>query len=251
MAADAVVNAVLNYDDAVRAVRARVLSFIQGTWGSLEQFRDPDIDRFIARVVPVVTGGQRQVAALTDGYLAALETKTLGIPTRPLGIPADVVTTQAMRGVAADIVYRRPAITVWMALAKGVSLDDAAGRGLTRALAIGATDLQLARTHATRYAFANNDRIVGYRRVPGGGNVCDLCSTASTQRYHVEDLMPIHNGCSCGVEPIYGTEDPGQVIDPSSFDNSDADVVVHDHGELGPVLAVAGQNFKGPDDLDD
>lgn len=105
---------------------------------------------------------------------------------------------------------------------------------------------------------ANNDNIVGYRRVPAGGNVCELCLTAATQRYHRDDLMPIHPGCSCDVEPLYGSEDPGQVIDlvtsdtgePAAVDNP-SDVVVQDHGELGPVLAVRGQAFRGPDDLDD
>lgn len=248
MADAAVTRVVLNYDDAVRAVRARVLSFIRRTWGGLEQFRDADIDRWVARVVPAVAGGQRQVAALTDGYLAAIEASALGIPVRPRGIPTDLITTDAMRGVPAESVYRRPAVTVWMALASGAAIDAAAGLGLTRALAIGATDLQLARTHAARYTFAANDKIVGYRRVPGGGNVCDLCASAATMQYRVEDLMPIHNGCSCGVEPIYGTADPGAI--DTSFDNPEADVVVQDHGELGPVLALADQAFKGPDDLE-
>lgn len=51
--------------------------------------------------------------------------------------------------------------------------------------------------------------IVGYERVPDG-NACDLCDLASGQRYTRGDLMPIHDGCGCGVEPL--TED--QLVTP-------------------------------------
>lgn len=242
----------------MRAVRARVVDYVRTIWTDLGDYRDADIDRFVSTVVPVVAGGQRQVAALTDAYLASVGTVILGKSVRPVGIPANVINYEALRGVPAAKVYARPGNVVWTALAGGVNLDEAVQRGLGRAMSITATDLQLARTHATRYAMANNDRIVGFRRVPSGGNVCELCSTASTQRYHRDDLLPIHPGCSCGVEPIYGTEDPGQVIDPGTSDTGEpntvdnpSDVVVHDHGELGPVLAVKGQAFRGPDDLED
>lgn len=258
MPADRAVAHVVNgYGDQVRAVRARVTQFVRATWGGLEQMRDADVDRFVKRVVPVVTGGQRNIASLTDAYLAAVEQSALGIPTRPRGIPAHLITTDAMRGVPAIQVYRRPAVTVYTALSKGVPFDAAMQSGLARALEISSTDLQLARTHTMQYVGSKNDRIVGYRRVPAGGNVCELCLEASTQRYHAEDLMPIHGGCSCGVEPIFGTEDPGQVIDPDTLDSiksaredADARVAVHDHGEIGPMLTVAGQTFTGPDDLD-
>lgn len=253
----AVLHIVNGYDDAVRSVRARVEQFVRGTWGGIEQMRDADVDRFVKRVIPVVTGGQRNIASLTDAYLAAVERSTFGSPTRPLGVPANLVTTDAMRGVPAVQVYRRPAVTVYTALSKGVPFDTAMQSGLARALEISSTDLQLARTHTMQYIGSKNDRIVGYRRVPGGGNVCELCDEASTQRYHVEDLMPIHPGCSCGVEPIFGTDDPGQVIDQDKLDDiksaredAGANVAVQDHGEIGPMLTVSGQTFTGPDDLD-
>lgn len=253
----AVRHIVTNYDGQVRSIRARVHTFVRGTWGGLEQLRDDDVKRFVSRIIPVVAGGQRQVASLTDAYLAAIQRNVTGTRSRPLGVPTKLITTEAMRGVPAEIVYRRPAVTVYTALSNGVPFDQAMHSGLDRALAISATDLQLARTHTMRYIGSQNDRIVGYRRVPGGGNVCALCEEASTQRYHVEDLMPIHNGCSCGVEPIFGTEDPGQVIDQDLLDeirsrgeDAGATVAVHDHGELGPVLTVTGQTFTGPDDLD-
>src|SRR5690242_17855344 len=72
------------------AVRARVLTFVTRSWDGLADYRDPDIDRFVAAVVPVVAGGQVRAASLTDAYLAQVETAVLGTPTRPVGVPREV-----------------------------------------------------------------------------------------------------------------------------------------------------------------
>ena len=130
-----------------------------------------------------------------------------------------------------------------------------------------ATDLQLAKTHTTRAVLSGKDNVVGYRRVLTGRESCALCAVAATQRYRKDRLLPIHDGCDCGVAPIYGDRDPGQVIDPDQLEGIKASlaerfgddsgevadyrkaIVVHEHGELGPVIAVRGQHFTGPDDL--
>jgi hypothetical protein len=117
---------------------------------------------------------------------------------------------------------------------------------------MGSTDIQLARTHASRSVLARKQRVVGYRRVLSGSPSCDLCAEASTQRYSKEDLLPIHPGCSCDVEPIYGSSDPGTIADDQAIPDNAGQVsgTVQQHGEIGPVLAVKGQAFTGPDDLD-
>jgi hypothetical protein len=133
-------------------------------------------------------------------------------------------------------------------------------------LATAATDLQLAKTHSSRFVLGGKDHVVGYRRVLEGRKSCGLCIVASTQRYHKDDLMPIHGHCDCGVEPIFGDADPGQVVDTSTLEGVHAAIeerfgvsdrsgrdpvdfrqvlVTHEHGELGPVLAVKGQQFTG------
>lgn len=235
------------YRDQAAAIRARVISYIQHTWGSLDSYRDADIDRFVGAVVPVVTAGQVRVAALTDAYLATFQAAVLGGPVSPIGIPADLVTDETLRGVPATDVYARTGPAVWTALANGSDIAAAAAIGLERASAMAATDLQLAKTHASRLVLAGNDNVVGYRRVLEGRKSCGLCVVASTQRYHRGDLMPIHPHCDCGVQPIFGDRDPGRLIEPVS--SGDVEPVVHEHGELGPVLAVKGQTFTGPSDL--
>jgi hypothetical protein len=179
-------------------------------------------------------------------------------------------------------------------------LKAAIEAGRRRAEGLAATDLQLAKTHSSRLALAGrgDERIVGYRRVLTGAENCAMCVLASTQRYHVEDLLPIHPACDCAVAPIVGRQDPGQTINSVTvtegaqavrstsrganvfsgddlvnlgdlleplheeiekrFGRSDRGgrqidyrklLTVHEHGEIGPVLAVKGQHFAGPDQI--
>jgi len=274
MAVDqAALNVIVAYGDRATAVRQRVLSYIQRVWGSLDSWRAADIDRFVNAVVPVVTGGQQQIAALTDAYLAAVETAITGLPVRPVGVPPALINDEAIRAVAADEVYRRAGVTVWASLSRGDTVTWAVRQGLNRALSIGATDLQLAKTHASRHVLSRKGNVRGFRRVLTGSKSCGLCVVASTQRYHRADLLPCHPGCDCSVVPIYGDQDPGQVIDPDtladvhqaiadrfgassegaratgSIPNYRDVLVTHEHGEIGPVLAVRGQRFTGPGDI--
>jgi hypothetical protein len=137
--------------------------------------------------------------------------------------------------------------------------------GANRISSIVSTDMQLARRNAGFMSRGANDNIVGYARTLTGSENCALCYTASTQRYTRGELMPIHPGCDCGEMPIYGNQDPGQVIDDirlnatheavaARFGVSDRSareidyrsIAIREHGELGPLLTVADQHFTGP-----
>lgn len=256
-----------SYQGQIGEIRRRVVGFVQRTWTGLDQYRDGDIDRFVAAVVPIVTAGQVRVAALTDAYLATLAAAVFDTKLAPVGVPAELVTDETIRGVPAADVYRRAGVTVWTRLSQGVSLTDAVAVGGDRATAMAATDLQLAKTHASRYVLSATDNVVGYRRVLESGNPCGLCIVAATQKYSREDLLPIHANCDCSVQPIYGIGDPGPLSDlpddttsaigdrfSDVADSADpahlhGEIVVHEHGELGPVLAVRGQEFTGPSDI--
>lgn len=250
--------------------RNRLQAAVRAAWADLGSWREPDIATFARRVAPAVVGGQRQIASLTDGYLAAMTSATLGVAYRPTGIPRAIL--DGLRGGVSPLeVYKRMGPTVWTALARGYTLNEAVGQGLARALTVAGTDLQLAKTHAVSYSLQRNDHVTGFERVPDG-EACELCLLASTQRYHTADLMPIHDRCACDVAPIFGATDSGQIINEGlraqleeqgvtisrgngeqSFygrvGGSDVGVTVQDHGELGPVLTVAGQHFDGPDNI--
>lgn len=250
MAVDpAVLQIVTTYADRALAARQQVLSFIQRVWGDLTSWRDADIERFVKAVVPAVTGGQVRTAALTDVYLAAIEAAMTGLPVRPIGVPSSLVDDEAIRGVKAADVYRRTGPTVWTALGKGVPLAVAAGYGLSRAMSMGATDMQLAKTHASRHVFASKGHVTGYRRVLSGGDVCSYCAGAAGRLYHSADLLPIHPGCSCSVIPVIGGDDPGGNVDDVSVTDDRGAPKVRDHGEIGPVLVGADDSFRSEDDL--
>jgi hypothetical protein len=264
-----VLSAINRMMSADAQIRARVEDFITRTWRGLGNYRDAQIDAYVARVLPVVLGAQRQVASLTDAYLAQVSAMTLGGSAAPLGIRPDEVTGKALRGVDPEETYRRPAVELYTSLSKGNTFDQAVKDGLRRAVSIAMTDLQLAKTHTARKVFENDDRVVGHRRTLTGSENCAICRVAATQRYHREDLQPIHPGCDCGVAPIYGASDPGQVIDRQGledvhdavaerFGESAADareidyrklILVEHHGEIGPVLTIKGQHFDGPSDI--
>lgn len=251
-------------------VRQRVTNFVTSTWLGLGSWRDEDIERFVARVVPVVAGGQRQIASLTDAYLSEQVGEMFGVSSAARGIASDDVTGSAVRnGADPRDVYRRPAIETYTALKQGLPLDAAVQRGADRIGQLVSTDMQLARTHASR-AVLSRSPAQYYRRVLNGSENCALCVVASTQRYKVSNLMPVHTHCDCGIAPIKGNRVP-HVLDRTQLEAVHAAVervtgepsdrsgrgeidfrqimVVRDHGEYGPTLTYRGQAFTGPSDI--
>lgn len=245
--APTVVRAIEANISASAQVRDRVLTFVATVWDGLTSWRTPDIDRFVAAVLPVVLAGQRQMAALTDAYLAQVAQLVLG-QGAPVGVPVDEVTGEALRGVPPEDVYTRPGITIWTALSLGKPLDRAVAEGRHRALTIAATDLQLARTRTAQRVLSRDRRVIGYRRTLTGSENCPLCELASRNVYRRGDLMPIHARCDCSQAPVYGNADPGADLAAPERPQG-IEVAVHEHGEIGPVLTVAGEHFTGPSDL--
>ncbi|WP_157536540.1 hypothetical protein [Kitasatospora mediocidica] len=215
-----------------------------------------------------MAASQQTIATLTDLYIAQILSEMAGRRVQPLGIPAEKVTGAALRnGVTPEIEYERPFKEIWYQLSQDVEFSQAVGLGEQRALSMIATDLQLARTHSSRIALSESGPqlgVVGYRRIVSSARSCQLCQIAATQRYHIAELMPIHNNCTCGVSPITAEKDPGQRID-KAFLHEEAQasdvsgkfspyygnhiLEVREHGELGPVLTVRGQSFRGPADI--
>jgi hypothetical protein len=281
------------YNESSTTLRAALVAAIVELFGRLTSWRDDDADGFVAAAVPMVRGAQRAMAVMTDAYLAAMLSDLLGKTLTPVGVELD----DDLRGVPMIEVYRRPFIQIWTDLAGGALLKAAIEAARRRAEGLATTDLQLAKTHSSRIALEKRgDRVVGYRRVLTGAENCAMCVLASTQRYHVKDLLPIHPACDCGVAPIVGTKDPGQIINSvivtegaQAVDSNSRGVdvfsgdqlvnlgdllgslheeirkrfgisdrggrkidyrkllTVHQHGEIGPVLAIKGQKFTGPD----
>lgn len=179
-------------------------------FGTLRPVGDADLERWLAEIGPIADSTRAAAAQLGAASITtqvALAGETV--------VDTDVADIgPGLRGGAAlTEVYARPVITVRRVLADGGTVLDALRAGRARAVQSIETDAQLAYRDGAARAMAGNLSVQGYRRVPNGG-ACLLCLMASTQRYHVRDLMPIHPTCHCGVATIIGSRDPGLILGP-------------------------------------
>lgn len=255
------------YGTAASTVRAALIAYLLGLWHTLPDQRDASAKRFIGLAAPAVAGAQLKVGQLTASYLSLLLAGQSGKAAAPISVrPADVAN---LRGVTPATLYQRPFTRVYTELSKGQPYETAVQRGRARLVDIASTDVQLAKTHTAKRVIAAEPRVTGYRRVLTGSESCGLCVITSTQVYHREELLPIHPGCDCGVDPVIGDEKPTQVLDRALLDAAHAAIaerfgkfdaggrapdyrkviLVRQHGEIGPLLTVKDQEFTGPDDL--
>lgn len=248
----------VGYNNTVFQVRSVVTDFARSVWLSAESWRDADVDRLVNLILPQVQAGQIQIANLTTAYVAAQAGGT--------AVPVVVSDILSARKADPSVVYRRPAVQMYTALSNGSSLTEAVRQSTNRLMSIVNTDLQLAMTHQERASYVGGGFEYTVRTLTGREN-CALCLIASTQRYRVKDLRPIHPSCDCGSKHVTADYDPGQIINPRFLDQVTAAmkaefggvsystedifdlVTVREHGELGPMLVWKGQKFTGPDQI--
>lgn len=254
-------------------IRARVVAFARVSWASAASLRDEDVELLVARIVPVVQGGQMQVANLTNAYIQRLAIAEGLIP--PV-VPIRRAEIVEYRGVPAEEVYSRPAVAVYTALAAGKSFEEAKRIGQARLLSIAATDLQQAKNRQARAAYASSGFDYTVRVLSGTEN-CALCVIASTQRYRLSELQPVHPGCDCGERGVTASRDPGLVVGSDLLAETYAQIdakltsgdstpelgekrtskgkpisdytdliIAREHGELGPTLTWRQDAFTGP-----
>ena len=250
------------YDSQVHAIRQQITAFGQAYWDSLPHYRTSAVEDMIQAITPRVTAGQLRIADLTRAYLAQCA-RELGWKVVLPAIDQDEI--RGARGVDPRIVYRRPAVDVYTALAAGKPLPQAAAEGRLRLTQLIGGDMQLAKVHASRQSMRGYpEEGQFYRRVLTGRENCALCVVASTQRYYRGDLLPIHPGCDCGVQPLPPGLAVNQVIDEDLLEQvhqitadrlgvSDRGgrtpdyrklLTVSEHGEYGPTLSWAQPKAK-------
>lgn len=250
------------YDSQVHAIRQQITAFGQAYWDSLPHYRASAVEDMIQAITPRVTAGQLRIADLTRAYLAQCARELGWKVVLP---PIDQDEIRGARGVDPRIVYRRPAVDVYTALAAGKPLPQAAAEGRLRLTQLIGGDMQLAKVHASRQSMRGYpEEGQFYRRVLTGRENCALCVVASTQRYYRGDLLPIHPGCDCDVQPLPPGLAVNQVIDEDLLEQvhqitadrlgvSDRGgrtpdyrklLTVSEHGEYGPTLSWAQPKAK-------
>lgn len=207
---------------------------IAGTaWDRLEADTSSP-DRFVELVVPVITAAQVQAVTLTDAYVSA----AAGVP--PVGITLEELARR-LRGVDPEEVYERPFRSTWYALSQGRDVSDALAAGRARAVMTASTDVSLAMRAAFAVAGASIVAVERFVRVGGG---CELCAEVEGEEYADGGDMELHPNCGCSLEPVVeGSEEFNAQGSTGALEESDT-VSVHDHGELGPLLANEGDEFR-------
>lgn len=257
-----------NFTNLFATLRASLVQQLFAIWFALDDYRDKSAQRWLDISLPLVQAGQETSSSATATYLQMqLDILGSGVLITPPALDG-IVGAPLRNGTPPEVVYTRPFETVWTSLSRGMDYQHAIENGANRLRQLIETDIQLAHTHTAQNIISRTNGIVGSRRVPSGAYTCALCLIASTQFYHKKNLMPIHPGCDCRVVPAIkegGMSEPDaellerihQAIE-DQFGISDRSgrsidyrkiSLVREHGEYGPTLTVAKNNFTGPNDL--
>lgn len=215
-----------------RATEAAVLA----AWANLPSYDEDQVPGWLLSVLPLVIGAQRQSASLTAAFLGRALGGQAVAP-----VMANVTGAALRGGVAPEVVYRRPFVATWSALARETDYADAVRQGADRARSTAAMDVQMAMRQTLADVGERDPRIAGYQRVPDAG-ACKFCLTVSGQKFRTDQLMPLHNGCGCGVDVITDASDLPPRAD-LGVNDGDVNAAVAEHGELGPVLVDGEHTF--------
>ncbi len=175
-------------------------------WDTFAGLDDVAASQFEAAAGVVIQTAKAQTSTLAVAYMNAND-RLGGFPDSGL-VP---VVPEIRNGVPVQDVYHRSIVEARARVANGASFDEAMASGRSRAVSTARTDVSLANKGEMARGGELRPWVVGYRRVLTGRS-CAFCATASTQRYKSADLLPLHPSCDCDVAEIFGTEDPGQVI---------------------------------------
>ncbi|HET8537116.1 MAG TPA: hypothetical protein VFL73_08045 [Solirubrobacteraceae bacterium] len=242
------------------AVTSRTLDFVER---DLVAFDGWYSDRLVADMAGLVASrvlaGQETVGQLTDAYLSRMTSLVAGQDISPVGVSAALAKSLRIGVAALPEAYGRLGPDYRWRRSQGVDAVEAQAATVTRAKVMADEDLGLA---FQRQVVDFNQRrgVLRYRRVVRSERPCGLCFAASDRLYTKSDLLPLHARCRCGVITVTHQTDPGSTLTnddlPALYEFAGGTsaaqlkrVVVVQHGELGPQLRVAGQHFRGPDEV--
>lgn len=236
------------YQSHLKATRAAVGNAVVREWQRLGSYNEADVAPFLARVTPIVSAGQARAVALSSAYISRLSGST------PVGLDVPKLQAGLRNGVTSAVVFRRPFVRVWTSLQNDGDYEAAIQLGQNQAESDSLMDVALA-TMASYVAFAamsssgddSGSEIVAWVR-RADASCCDYCQMIDGAHTGPNEPQPLHNRCGCTADPIYRSSgfEPSSFLSPGSTHD---DVTIHEHGELGPVITRAGDNFTGPSEI--
>lgn len=193
-------------------LQATTGDLVGDAWDRWANLDDVSAARFTEAAATIVEQARSATSTLAAGYMMAND-RAGGFPVAELA----GVVPPIRNAVPSVAVYERSVVEARRRVAAGASWEEAMASGRARAVATARTDVVLTNRAAMAQGRSSRPWVVGYRRVLTGKS-CAFCATASTQRYTVADLMPLHPSCDCDVAEIFGAEDPGRVINRELLD---------------------------------
>ena len=209
--------------ELIRELRAQTVDTVRGVFLGMADYRDADAVEFVTRALPLLRAGQRTMAQLVAAFLASsaqAAADAVATPEQPAPVVLppvipDLDVLDREPGIDMVEVYQRPFRTVWTVVSRSEPLTRAVDVAAARLDSMVEMDLQQAEARAFGAGMAALPEQVRpryWRRVLRGAENCALCVLASTQRYRIEKLKPVHPGCDCKVRPVYpGERDPVDV----------------------------------------
>jgi hypothetical protein len=190
-------------------VAARLRAMVLAWWDQWQPISSADQDGFAGSVTTAVDAAKTAAVNHSTLYIGAVASLAGVAFTAP---DLRAILAGHRGGVPTGEVWGRPTVTTRTALAAGRTVTDALAAGRARVERLAADDVAIAGRDGTHAAMRGTAGVVAYRRVTDG-KACMFCLVASTQTYHVADLMPLHEHCGCVAAAIIGESDPGRIID--------------------------------------
>lgn len=244
---------------AARAGRVtNAVAQLDAQWSRFDGWYDDGLVAELAAASAVTVQSARQIAAdTTAAYIAQTLTIMREQPHDATRVP--LAATRGETPLAA--VYTRPAKRFRYQLSQGATREVALEAARRQASTSVGTDVMLAVRDSAQASYTDHG-VRTYRRVihpeRAKTGTCGLCAVASDQTYYRGDLLPIHGRCGCETLPITSAGDPGRDLNESELKDlygragstsgralKKIRYQVHDHGELGPVLALEKHSFRG------
>lgn len=188
------------YRDRLVQLRDRVDQAARQQWGAVTI---ADLEAAAARwtrdVATLVETAQRAGVRLTSAYLAAYLASELARPPAVPAVPDHAGAAEDGRALADALGVA--VIGTRVALKAGHDPAVALEHGISRGARLAAGAVMFAPRAALTEAIRADDRIVGWRRVTGGG--CGACLAAATGAIHADsEALPVHDNCRCTTEPV-------------------------------------------------
>lgn len=204
MAATAAGAALTELQQAVQLrLAAQTISRLRAAWGLLDpDDLDATFERWLRTAVPIILAGRAVSARLAAAYVAAFRRAEFGTATdlaAVLAAPADVKT------VTTSLLVTGP-WSIKKAMTRGVPIAQAVDVAEARAAAAGMRHTLIGGRRTIVDTVAADRRALGWARVPSG-RACAFCAMLASRGPAYKSAggadFPAHDGCRCGVEPVY------------------------------------------------